>query len=83
MGRRPSPRNEKIFVCDESAVSNPVEISATDYLLTEGDARFAPDPPVASSQVLGSVVAVEIDGQWQPTRASGAWSLAQALASAP
>jgi len=40
--------------------------SGTDYVVTEGDARFAPDAPVACSQVLGTVVAVEIDGRWCP-----------------
>jgi hypothetical protein len=37
-----------------------------DYLLTEGDARFAPDPPVPCRQVLGTVVAVQGHGQWAP-----------------
>jgi hypothetical protein len=37
-----------------------------DYLLTEGDARFAPDPPVPCRQVLGTVVAVQGNGQWAP-----------------
>lgn len=37
-----------------------------DYLLTEGDARFAPDPPVPCHLVLGTVVAVETDGRWTP-----------------
>jgi hypothetical protein len=36
------------------------------YLLAEGDARFAPDPPLVRRQVLGTVVAVEIEGQWLP-----------------
>ncbi len=36
------------------------------YLLAEGDARFAPDPPLSMQQVLGTVVAVEIGGQWLP-----------------
>lgn len=40
--------------------------SDADYLLTEGDARFAPDPPVPCGQVLGTVVAVESNGQWRP-----------------
>jgi hypothetical protein len=34
--------------------------------LAEGDARFAPDPPLSCQQVLGTVVAVEIGGQWLP-----------------
>jgi hypothetical protein len=37
-----------------------------DVLLAEGDARFAPDAPLSSQQVLGTVVAVEIGGQWLP-----------------
>jgi hypothetical protein len=40
--------------------------SAEGHFLTEGDARFAPDPPVSPGQVLGTVVAMEVDGQWQP-----------------
>jgi ribosomal protein L35AE/L33A len=49
--------------------------SGMDYLLTEGDARFAPDPPVPLRQVLGTVVAVEVDGRWQPVgvRAARPW----------
>lgn len=45
------------------------------YLLTEGDLRFAPDAPVSCRQVLGTVVAVEIDGQWHPVgpRPTGPW----------
>lgn len=40
--------------------------SDADYLLAAGDARYAPDPPVPCCQVLGTVVAVQIDGQWRP-----------------
>jgi hypothetical protein len=40
--------------------------SGVEYLLTEGDARFAPDAPVPCSQVLGTVVAVESNGAWRP-----------------
>jgi hypothetical protein len=47
-------------------VSRPRQISGQAYLLTEGDARFAPDPPVPCDKVLGTVVAVEISGGWQP-----------------
>jgi hypothetical protein len=36
-----------------------------DYLLTAGDARFAPDRPVPGTRVLGVVVAAHIDGHWQ------------------
>jgi hypothetical protein len=45
------------------------------YLLAEGDARFAADPPVPCGQVLGTVVAVQIDGRWQPIgpRPASAW----------
>jgi hypothetical protein len=38
------------------------------YLLTRGDSCIVPDPPVVSSRVLGTVVAVEIDGGWRPGR---------------
>jgi hypothetical protein len=37
-----------------------------DYLLTAGDARFAPDRPVPVSRVLGVVVDVYVGGHWQP-----------------
>jgi len=49
--------------------------SDVDYLLTAGDARFAPDPPVLCNQILGTVVAVQIDGQWQRLgpQTSGPW----------
>lgn len=45
------------------------------YLITQGDARFAPDPPVPCHQVLGTVVAVQINSQWQPVgpRPASAW----------
>jgi hypothetical protein len=36
-----------------------------DYLLTAGDARFAPDRPVPGSSVLGVVVQVCIGGTWR------------------
>jgi hypothetical protein len=47
-------------------VSSARRVSGQTYLLTEGDARFAPDPPVPCSRVLGTVVAVKVTGQWQP-----------------
>lgn len=47
-------------------VSRARRISGQAYLLTEGDSRFAPDPPVPCGRVLGTVVAVEVTGQWQP-----------------
>jgi hypothetical protein len=47
-------------------VYRPPPSSDGDYLLTEGDARFAPDPPVPCRQVLGTVVAVQRNGQWAP-----------------
>jgi hypothetical protein len=39
--------------------------STHDYLLTCGDNRLAPDPPVPSDRVLGTVIAVETDGGWR------------------
>lgn len=50
-------------------------ISDEGYLLTEGDARFAPDPPVPCRNVLGVVVAVQINGQWQSIgpQTAGPW----------
>jgi hypothetical protein len=46
-----------------------------DYLLAEGDARFAPDPPLTRRQVLGTVEAVQVDGRWHPLgrRSPGPW----------
>lgn len=49
-------------------VYGPGQSADGDYLLTEGDARFAPDPPVPSRQVLGTVVAVQGHDQWAPVR---------------
>jgi hypothetical protein len=45
------------------------------YLITAGDARFAPDPPVPCGQVLGTVVAVKINDRWQPLdpQTAGPW----------
>jgi hypothetical protein len=40
--------------------------SAPDYLLTCGDNRLAPDPPVQGNQVLGTVIAVQNARYWQP-----------------
>jgi hypothetical protein len=40
--------------------------SRRNYLLTCGDNRLAPDPPVASDQVLGTVIAVEGHAGWHP-----------------
>jgi hypothetical protein len=48
--------------------------SDEDYLLTEGDARFAPDGPVPCTRVVGTVVAVENNGVWQPPgQLKGPW----------
>jgi hypothetical protein len=49
-------------------VYRPGQTADEDYLLTEGDARFAPDSPVSWRQVLGIVVAVQYNGQWAPVR---------------
>ena len=54
--------------------------SAKGHLLTEGDARFAPDPPVSPGQVLGTVVAMRVDGQWQALRPQRARPLHQRVA---
>jgi hypothetical protein len=45
------------------------------YLLTRGDSCIVPDPPVVSSRVLGTVVAVEIDGGWRAPGAPGSTSV--------
>ena len=56
------------YLADDGYTAHRVVYRAAggDYLLAEGDARFAPDAPLSCRQVLGTVVAVEIDGQWQP-----------------
>src|SRR5262249_10939305 len=46
-------------------VSPARRVSGGAFVLTEGDARFAPDPPVPCAKVVGTVVAVEISGRWQ------------------
>lgn len=40
--------------------------STRDFLLTCGDNRLAPDPPVARAKILGAVTAVKIAGRWHP-----------------
>jgi hypothetical protein len=47
-------------------VHRPRAARGVEYLLTAGDARFAPDPPVPSHNVLGTVIEVQIGGRWQP-----------------
>lgn len=37
-----------------------------DYLLTCGDHRLAPDPPVHYTQLLGTVMALQREGTWHP-----------------
>jgi hypothetical protein len=37
-----------------------------DFLITQGDAMLLPDIPVNRSAVLGTVLAVESNGTWQP-----------------
>lgn len=39
---------------------------ARNYLITQGDAMSLPDPPIAASAVLGTVVAVHDAGGWRP-----------------
>jgi hypothetical protein len=39
---------------------------AENYLLTRGDSRLAPDPPVRCDRVLGTVTAVQGAGGWRP-----------------
>ncbi|HSP99198.1 MAG TPA: S24/S26 family peptidase [Candidatus Dormibacteraeota bacterium] len=62
------------YLADDGYTAHRVVYRAAggDYLLAEGDARFAPDPPLSCRQVLGTVVAVEIDGQWLPVGGSPA-----------
>ena len=71
---RPSQVGDVVFYLADDGytvhrIVHRMRTSGADYLLTAGDARFAPDPPVAGGQVLGTVVEVESNGQW---RAPGA-----------
>ncbi|HXJ84039.1 MAG TPA: S24/S26 family peptidase [Candidatus Methylomirabilis sp.] len=61
-----------LFLTDDGytvhrVVSRARHISGEAYLLTEGDARLAPDPPLPSARVLGTVIAVEHAGRWRST----------------
>jgi hypothetical protein len=59
------------YLADDGYTAHRVVYRAAggELLLAEGDARFAPDSPLSPRQVLGTVVAVEICGQWQPVGA--------------
>lgn len=72
-GREPCQVGDVVFYLAEGGVYTVHRVvyrarraSAEGHFLTEGDARFAPDPPVSPGQVLGTVVAMQVDGQWQP-----------------
>jgi hypothetical protein len=54
------------FTAGRTLVAHRVVQRSAGYLVTRGDARTLPDPPVALQSVLGSVTAVEISGQWGP-----------------
>jgi hypothetical protein len=47
-------------------VYRPHAAAAAGYLLTQGDNCIAPDPPVPTDRVLGTVVAVHTARGWQP-----------------
>jgi hypothetical protein len=54
-------------------VSAVAEDRREDFVLTRGDARIVPDPPVPKSSVLGVVEAVERDGLWESPPPRPAW----------
>lgn len=39
---------------------------AAGHMLTLGDNRLIPDPPIGKDQILGSVIAVQTTGAWHP-----------------
>jgi hypothetical protein len=73
IGQRPCQVGDVVFYLADGGytvhrvVYRARRASGLGYLLTAGDARFAPDPPVPSSRVLGTVVAVQSGSQWRPT----------------
>src|SRR5262245_3347716 len=69
-----------LYLADEGytvhrVISPARRVSGGEFVLTEGDARFAPDPPVPWGRVLGTVVAIETAGRWQPPGPLGAQRL--------
>ena len=40
---------------------------ARDYIITQGDACFYPDPPISTRLVLGPVTEFRLKGDWVPT----------------
>ena len=40
---------------------------ARDYIITQGDACFYPDPPISTPMVLGPVTEFRLKGDWVPT----------------
>ena len=40
---------------------------ARDYIITQGDACFYPDPPISTPLVLGPVTEFRLKGDWVPT----------------
>jgi hypothetical protein len=40
---------------------------ARDYIITQGDACYNPDPPMSTSLVLGRVTEFRLEGDWVPT----------------
>ena len=52
------------FVGGNQVIVHRVVHNGRDHLLTRGDARLVPDPPVRQDQVLGPVTAVIRNGSW-------------------
>ena len=53
------------FVGGNRLVVHRVVHEGTDYVLTRGDARLAPDAPVRREQIIGLVSAAAGDGNWR------------------
>jgi len=51
----------------------------TDFLVTQGDGCFYPDPPINLRQVLGPVTAYRAEDGWIPTSGQGSAGRAQSL----
>lgn len=53
---------------------------AKDYVVTQGDACFYPDPPVSSQRVLGRVTEFRYEERWLPAADRASRDRAQSLA---
>jgi hypothetical protein len=58
-----------VFRQQERIVAHRVIDRGTTHLITRGDARFAPDPPVPATQILGRVTGIVSSGGVDPLSA--------------